>query len=54
MNPILFAGLCIYFLPTAIAFGTNNRKAMAIFIINLFLGWTLLGWVIALSMSVVK
>lgn len=40
--------LCVfvYFLPTII--GRHKTNAMAIFMLNLFLGWTFLGWVIAL------
>ena len=36
----------LYFLPTAIA--TTRKNTGAIFVLNLFLGWTLLGWVGAL------
>jgi Superinfection immunity protein len=36
----------VYFLPTAI--GLKKRSSNAIFALNLLLGWTLLGWVIAL------
>jgi Superinfection immunity protein len=37
-----------YFLPTIIAFARSKRDAMSIFLLNLFLGWTLIGWVVAL------
>lgn len=36
----------LYFLPTII--GLHKRNAGAIFVLNLFLGWTLIGWVVAL------
>lgn len=36
----------IYFLPAIIGF--RKRNGFAIFVLNLFLGWTLLGWVMAL------
>ena len=36
----------IYFLPTII--GWNKRNATAILMLNLFLGWTFVGWVIEL------
>jgi len=42
----LVLSLLIYFLPTII--GRNKVNATAIFMLNLFLGWTFLGWVIAL------
>ncbi len=35
----------IYFLPTFLAKG---RKGVAIFVLNLLLGWTLIGWIFAL------
>ena len=38
--------LWIYFLPTII--GRDKKNSTAIFVLNLFLGWTLVGWVIAL------
>ena len=41
-------GLVVYFLPTIIAFKRGKRNRGAIFALNLFLGWSLLGWVISL------
>lgn len=40
-----------YFLPWMIAAGRNHHNAGAIALLNLFLGWTLLGWLIALIWS---
>jgi ABC-type sugar transport system permease subunit len=37
-----------YFLPFAIAFNRRRANTGAIFALNLFLGWSLIGWVIAL------
>ena len=37
-----------YFLPTIIAFARKKDSAGAVFILNFFLGWTLIGWVICL------
>jgi hypothetical protein len=45
--------LFIYFLPWILA-GENHPQKEAIFILNFFLGWTLLGWVICLAMAVNK
>ena len=39
----------IYFLPTVIAWG--NKNFMQVLVLNLFLGWSVLGWVVALVMS---
>jgi len=44
---IFFAFLIlIYFLPSII--GHNKHNAAGIFLVNLFLGWTFIGWVVAL------
>ncbi len=49
---LLFAILCLsaaaYFLPTIVAAARGHRQTLAIFILNLFLGWSGLGWVVAL------
>jgi len=37
-----------YFLPFAIAFQKQRANTGAIFALNLFLGWSLIGWVVAL------
>jgi Superinfection immunity protein len=42
----LLLGLAFYFLPAIIA--RNKRNATAIFWLNFLLGWSLVGWVIAL------
>lgn len=41
-----------YFIPTVIAFARKHHNAVAIFVLNLILGWTFLGWVAALVWSV--
>lgn len=38
----------LYFVPAITALRRGKRNAVAIFVLNLFLGWTLLGWVLAL------
>jgi len=42
----------LYFLPSIV--GSRHHNASAIFILNLFLGWTFLGWVIALVWACTK
>jgi hypothetical protein len=44
-------GVCLYFLPTIIAVSRKVRNQGSIAVINFFLGWTLIGWVIALAMA---
>ena len=48
---VLAVVFAIYFLPTIVANRSNHHNAAPIFILNLFLGWTLLGWVAALIWS---
>ncbi len=40
-----------YFLPSFVAYGRNHNNIPAILALNLFLGWTFLGWVGALVWS---
>jgi ABC-type transport system involved in cytochrome c biogenesis permease component len=44
----------IYFLPALIAFLRQHKNKLAIFLLNLLLGWTVLGWVGSLVWSVTK
>lgn len=44
----------VYFLPYAVASSRNHHNKAGIFVLNLFLGWTLLGWVLALVWAVTK
>ena len=46
--PIFGFGFVFYFLPSIIAVARSKRDTAAIFVLNLFLGWTAIGWVIAL------
>ena len=43
-----------YFLPALIAFLRQHKNKLAIFLLNLLLGWTVLGWVVSLVWSVIK
>jgi len=40
--------LCVYFLPAIIAALRRLYNQNAIFLTNLFFGWTVIGWVVAL------
>jgi len=40
-----------YFLPILVAAARDHPSAMAIAALNVLLGWTLLGWIIALVWS---
>lgn len=52
METIIYVigGLVVYFIPTII--GWNSKSASGIIVLNLFLGWTILGWVGALIWAV--
>jgi hypothetical protein len=40
-----------YFLPALLAWGRHVPNAWSIAVINVFLGWTFVGWVVALAMA---
>ena len=46
--------LALYFTPTIIAVKRNHLQKTAIILINVLLGWSFIGWVIALIWSVTK
>jgi len=50
--PVFGFGFVLYFLPTIIAFARNKRDTTSILLLNFFLGWTCIGWVIALVWAV--
>jgi hypothetical protein len=45
---VLVVLLIPYFLPTIVAIVRKKRNVGAIAILNFFLGWTLIGWIVAL------
>jgi hypothetical protein len=47
---LLIGVALLYFLPAVIA--RRKPNASSVLVINLFLGWTLIGWVVALAMAV--
>jgi hypothetical protein len=47
----LAALLCAYFLPAIIAAKRKVPHEGSIVVVNIFLGWTLVGWVVALAMA---
>jgi hypothetical protein len=56
-NPILGVGtlvalLMLYFAPWLVAWSRGARSVNGVAVLNLFLGWTLLGWVAALVWAV--
>ena len=43
--------LSAYFMPSVIAFARKHQNKAAIMVVNVFLGWTFLGWVASLAWS---
>jgi ABC-type transport system involved in cytochrome c biogenesis permease component len=46
--------LLVYFMPTVIALLSKKKNTLAILTLNLLLGWTILGWIVALVWAVTK
>ena len=46
--PFFGFGFVFYFLPSIVALVRGKRDTLAICLLNFFLGWTLIGWIIAL------
>lgn len=46
--PFLGLPLLWYFLPSIIALARSKRDTLAIFLLNFFLGWSVIGWIVAL------
>jgi len=51
-DPILIGSILLYFLPVIIAAVRNHHNGWSILVVNLFLGWTIVGWVVALAWAV--
>lgn len=49
---VIIISLISYFLPTVIAMLRGKSNTFAILLLNLFLGWTFIGWIVALVWSV--
>jgi hypothetical protein len=41
-----------YFMPAIIAAVRHTHNSTGILLLNIFLGWTLIGWVVALLMAI--
>jgi hypothetical protein len=46
--PFLGLLFLLYFLPSIIALARSKRDLLAIFLLNFFLGWSVIGWIVAL------
>lgn len=48
---VVIVGIGLYFLPTVIAVVRKVTNQGSVLVINFFLGWTFIGWVVALAMA---
>jgi Superinfection immunity protein len=48
---VVIVGIGLYFLPTIIAVARKVTNQGSVLVINFFLGWTFVGWVVALAMA---
>jgi len=46
--------LMIYFIPSIVGFSNKKENAGAILALNFLLGWTFIGWVVALIWAMCK
>lgn len=44
--------IALYFVPTIVASSRKVTNTGSVFVINLLLGWSLIGWAVALAMAV--
>lgn len=51
---LIVAALNLYFVPSIFAFKGEHQNAVAIFALNLLLGWTFVGWVVAFVWALTK
>jgi hypothetical protein len=46
--------IALYFLPSIVAYSRRSLNKAPILVVNVFLGWTFIGWVVALAMAVTR
>ena len=46
--------IIIYFAPAITGYLNKKKNSSAILTLNLFLGWTIIGWVVALTWATMK
>ena len=45
---LLAVSFVLYFIPTVVAIERGHHNKLAIFLLNLFAGWSIIGWIAAL------
>jgi len=51
---VIFLLVVAYFLPALVAMLRGHRQAVAILVLNLLLGWTGIGWAVAMVWAVMQ
>lgn len=51
---IFVASIAVYFLPSILAMLRHHRDRFLILIVNVFFGWSVLGWFMALIWSFIR
>jgi hypothetical protein len=46
--PFGLVGLALYFLPTIIVLARRKKNVLGPILVNVLLGWTVIGWIVAL------
>jgi hypothetical protein len=46
--PFSLVGLALYFLPTIIVLARRKKNVLGPILVNVLLGWTVIGWIVAL------
>jgi hypothetical protein len=49
--PVLLVALVVYLTLSVVAFTISRERSRAVLAINLFLGWSLVGWAVSLAMA---
>jgi len=52
LGGFFFVAAALYFVPSIVAVLRHVPNTASVFVINLFLGWSFIGWVVALAMAV--
>ena len=51
MMTFLFCLFLMYWLPTVVAIARRTPSALGVAALNFFLGWTVIGWIVALVIA---
>jgi hypothetical protein len=51
MTALALLLIVLYFLPTVVACSRGVRNQGSVIVVDLLLGWTLVGWVVAMAMA---